>query len=211
MLLCMPLKDQAKYNEYMKKYRQWRRYGLTLHDPNEINNKYAYGKIYQIKCNLTNRIYIGSTINELDIRFKQHKSCRNVSSQIILQNNNCIIELIENYNCNSQRELCSREQFYIYNRKCINTNKSIHLFLDTLQSHNKEIVILHYHNESYKKLWITNMKMVIQEFKSRSILPRHIYEFRFVMKELLKCYFKKKVIRQMRRTELITWSYWCLN
>ena len=37
-----------------------------------------------------------------------------------------------------------------------------------------------------------NYDLVIQEFKSRSILPRHIYEFRFVMKELLKCYFKKK-------------------
>jgi hypothetical protein len=35
-------------------------------------NKYSNGKIYMLKCNLTNKVYIGSTATSLSIRLKWH-------------------------------------------------------------------------------------------------------------------------------------------
>jgi len=46
----------------------------------------------------------------------------------------------------------------------------------------------------------------IQEFKQRAILPRHIYEYRQVMKQMLKEYFRKKVLKVYDRTDLIVTS-----
>lgn len=33
---------------------------------------YNNGKIYKIKCNITNNVYIGSTVTKLESRLKRH-------------------------------------------------------------------------------------------------------------------------------------------
>lgn len=85
-------------------------------------SKYQGGKIYKIVADDTNKIYIGSTIQKLYKRFSKHKS-DNISSKELFEYPNTRIELIENYLCNSKRELDEREQYYINLNKDICINK----------------------------------------------------------------------------------------
>jgi len=97
---------------------------------------YLNGKIYKITNNVTDDIYIGSTIKTLKERFSNHK--RNYKQ--FLNGNygnvrvfklfgkfgieNCAIELIELYPCESKKELEQQESVYINNNKafCVNNN-----------------------------------------------------------------------------------------
>ena len=56
-----------------------------------------------------------------------------------------------------------------------------------------------------------DLQLVMNELTTKSILPRHIYEFRQILRQMLKTYFKKKIIRVFDKTELITlsWSNYC--
>lgn len=91
---------------------------------------YNNSKIYKIICNTTNCIYVGSTVSKLNIRLSRHKSDYNrlkngltlsyYTSFEILKNNNYEIELIENYPCNSKKELLQREGYYIRKLNCVN-------------------------------------------------------------------------------------------
>ncbi len=80
------------------------------------------GKIYKIICNITNKIYIGSTCKTLNSRISNHKndykrnlagSYGHCTSHEIIKNNDYKIELIENYPCNSKKELLEREKYFI--------------------------------------------------------------------------------------------------
>jgi hypothetical protein len=94
-------------------------------------NKYKKGKIYIIRSNYTDNIYIGCTCkDDITLRLLEHekdykkyqkgKRCY-ISSFKILQYPNYYIELIENYPCYNRKELLLRETFYIKNTKnCIN-------------------------------------------------------------------------------------------
>ena len=79
---------------------------------------YSNGKIYQLCSLLTNKIYIGSTIQSLNERLQEHKkgykyflegNGRKVYSFKMLKYSDCFIELIEDYPCNSRKELERRE------------------------------------------------------------------------------------------------------
>ncbi len=82
-------------------------------------NKYNNGKIYKIIDNTNGNIYIGSTIRSLKERLQRHKKLDCISKNII-KNGDYRIELIEDYPCNTKKELLIREQYYIDNSKCIN-------------------------------------------------------------------------------------------
>ena len=92
-----------------------------------MENKYKNGKNYQIVDIGYNRCYIGSTIQPLSKRYEHHRhtykaksSCR--SSQLFKEFgiDNCKIELLENYPCNSKEELNAREGYYIRITDCVN-------------------------------------------------------------------------------------------
>lgn len=80
---------------------------------------YQNGKIYCIRSHQTDKIYIGSTTKKyLTSRIAQHKTDYKrwivgnknyVSSYEILQYPDCYIELLENYPCESAKELHKRE------------------------------------------------------------------------------------------------------
>ena len=82
-------------------------------------NKYQNGKIYKITSKQTDDVYIGSTIQELNRRFKCHKKNR-CSSREIMKYDDAIIELIELYPSNSLEELLWRERYLFDNMECIN-------------------------------------------------------------------------------------------
>ena len=79
---------------------------------------YSKGKIYKIIDESNNDNYYGSTIQTLEDRYNTHQlfygGTYNKSKK------NCKIELVENYPCESKRELEKREQYYIDTYDCIN-------------------------------------------------------------------------------------------
>jgi hypothetical protein len=82
-------------------------------------NGYENGKIYRLTCN--GLVYYGSTKQTLNQRFKVHTAPTNrCSSKKLFELGDVEIELVENYPCNSKRELEEREKHYITNFECIN-------------------------------------------------------------------------------------------
>jgi len=85
--------------------------------------KYDNGKIYKIVSPHTEKVYIGSTIQKLCVRFSKHKNdkSKECMSRELFELGDCKIELIENYACNNSLELRKREGYYILNTpNCIN-------------------------------------------------------------------------------------------
>ena len=76
---------------------------------------YANGKIYQIECKTTGQYYIGSTVQTLAERLRQHiayahlKKC---TSWRVLEANNFEMTLIEIWPCESKVELLIREGYH---------------------------------------------------------------------------------------------------
>ncbi len=91
-------------------------------------NKYQNGQIYKIVDNTYNLCYYGSTINKLCKRMGEHrekyrKGSYNCTVKKIFDLyglENCKIELVENFPCNSRKELEAREGFFIKNNVCVN-------------------------------------------------------------------------------------------
>ena len=86
---------------------------------------YACGQIYAIRSHLTDQIYIGSTAQPLHKRFYQHKikKVNDCTSREIIKHGDAYIELIENYPCQSKKELNRREGQHIRNTEnCVNKN-----------------------------------------------------------------------------------------
>jgi len=74
---------------------------------------YTNGKIYIIRSNHTENVYVGSTRVGLSQRMAQHrgdfKRNTGLSSGEVLKHGDAYIELIEAYPCNNREELCKRE------------------------------------------------------------------------------------------------------
>ena len=94
-----------------------------------MENKYVNGKIYKIVDNTNGNIYVGSTIEKLKERLRKHKVKYKLylqgkptytSSFKILENNDYHIELLEDYPCNSKKELETKEREHIENIVCVN-------------------------------------------------------------------------------------------
>jgi len=82
---------------------------------------YDNGKIYRIRCLKTGRFYIGSTIKTLDARSYGHVEHFNfykkgygsyISSFKIIEYGNWVIELVENFPCENERDLQLREGYW---------------------------------------------------------------------------------------------------
>jgi hypothetical protein len=80
-------------------------------------NKYNNGKIYKLVCSDTNNIYIGSTIQPLNLRFNSHICRKDYASNFL---SNPKIELLFNYPCESLLELRKKEREVIDNTECVN-------------------------------------------------------------------------------------------
>ena len=78
-----------------------------------MDNKYKNGKIYKLVCDATPIVYYGSTIVSLAQRLSDHKYKRTSMSRELFDMGNVSIHLIEEYPCNSKKELESRERIYI--------------------------------------------------------------------------------------------------
>ena len=94
----------------------------------EHPNKYQSGKIYKIIDVGYTKCYIGSTTEKLSSRMAKHRytfstSKDNTASCLLFREfgiENCKIELIELYPCQSKEELYAREGFHIRTMECVN-------------------------------------------------------------------------------------------
>ena len=122
---------------------------------------YNNGKIYAITSSQTDKIYIGSTIQTLKIRFTLHKSkfkswtnnkANYITSFNIMKFDDCKIYPILLYPCNTKEELQKKEAEIMKNTmNCINKNiptrtqkeyKQDHkdYFKDYLKVYNKPVI-----------------------------------------------------------------------
>ncbi len=93
---------------------------------------YANTKIYKIVCNVTDKIYIGSTSRKyLSERLCYHKrdyelykegKCGYITSFQVLENNDYGIVLLANHPCNDKNERNAIERHYIETIECVNKN-----------------------------------------------------------------------------------------
>ena len=95
-------------------------------------NKYHNGKIYKIVDVGYNKCYIGSTVKTLSQRMAHHRHMYRKQKEGLFHNvnsfslfdefgiDNCKIELIEYYKCETKDELLRREGDHIKNTDCVN-------------------------------------------------------------------------------------------
>ena len=108
-------------------------------------NKYSHGYIYGNKCNKTNELYIGSSCMPMNIRLTKHKRdlkgymCINKysnyrSSFEVLFNEDYEMFNIEDYSCNSKKELETREALWIdkYWDRIVNKRRPVKLAYSSL-------------------------------------------------------------------------------
>lgn len=90
---------------------------------------YNNSKIYSIRSNQTDKIYIGSTTQSLSKRFSKHNcdyksyllgKYHYVTSFEICKYDDSYIELIEEFSCNNVEQLCKREGELIRSYNCVN-------------------------------------------------------------------------------------------
>lgn len=86
------------------------------------SNPYLETKIYKLTCPGYPWIYIGTTHDTLDHRFRQHASKHRswkrgkihfTASFLLFEKGPCVIELIENYPCQTKRHMLDREQHWM--------------------------------------------------------------------------------------------------
>ena len=112
---------------------------------------YSKGKIYCVRSNKTDLIYIGSTIQPLYKRFNVHKTnykryikygkINTLSYKIFELDDTPYIELITNYPCSCLDELNREEGKYIRSMDCVNKNipgRTIKEWRDDNREHIKE-------------------------------------------------------------------------
>jgi hypothetical protein len=114
------------------------------------------GTIYKITSSATPKIYIGSTIQPLHIRFLRHKysfkNNKSCTSKLILQYEDANIEELHILECESIKELRAKEQEFITLHKNVAVNIS-----GTKNSQSKE----------YKKKYLKeNQKEYQKEYRS---------------------------------------------
>ena len=99
---------------------------------------YQLGKIYEIECNISGKIYVGSTCEPTLARrlaghvgdYKRYLNGNHnyVSSFDIIKNGNYDIVLIESFTCNSKDELYAKERYWTNELDCVNRYKNQGLF-----------------------------------------------------------------------------------
>lgn len=89
-----------------------------------MSTNYENGKIYKIVSPNTKLVYYGSTVQELTVRFSDHKTKIQCTSKQIIAFGGAFIELIKNFPCSCVEDLEDEEACYIRDdwSGCVNEN-----------------------------------------------------------------------------------------
>jgi hypothetical protein len=133
-------------------------------------NKFHQGKIYRITDKGANKVYIGSTYKNLKDRFRRHRNMYHhylrghlnyVSVFMIFEEfgiENCEIQLIEAYPCETLKELRKKEGEHIIGNTCVNRKISGRSQRDWYTD-NKEYV-----QNRYKRYYEKNHERLCEAF-----------------------------------------------
>ena len=90
--------------------------------PDRREPDYSKGKIYRLDCLALS--YVGITVNTLKHRLGEHRrqSNRCSSKKLFGLGEPVIITLIEDFPCETLKELMVRERYWINQIKCVNEN-----------------------------------------------------------------------------------------
>ena len=98
-----------------------------MNSTNEKHRKdYTNGKIYQVLNNINDKVYLGSTCQQLSNRMSLHRRYSINHNGLIydemrrLGKEHFYIELIKNYPCETKDELVSTQQCYIRDSGTLN-------------------------------------------------------------------------------------------
>jgi hypothetical protein len=157
---------------------------------------YSRGKIYKIVCNITNKIYIGSTCEPTLARrlakhvsnFKDWKNGKTnkVTSFEIIEGGDYYIELLEICPCTINEELLARERFYIKSIECVNRFKN----LNCTKEDSKE----------YKKKWYNENINKIKE-NNKEYYNKNIDRIKEQKKEYFKEYYNKNIDKMKEKNK----------
>ena len=147
---------------------------------------YQNGKIYTIRSRNSDKVYIGSTCNELRKRFHEHKrhfkmwvdgKRAYVSSYEVFKDGMCYIELLEKCPCNDKNELERREGQLIRSMECVNK----HIAGRSIEE------VKEYQKEWSKEWYEKNKEKVLQKQNEYYSIP----EVKEKIKEKRKEYYQK--------------------
>jgi len=156
-----------------------------------MDSKYENGKIYRIVCNTTGKYYYGSTHITLEDRLIQHKrdfkrylnvKFSYISSFDILENNNYIIELVEEYPCSNKRDLEKQEDIYI--KKFMNDDLCVNKSRAFTTKEEKREIKKKYRKQYNKQYNKKNRDKIRERNKQKYIKNRDKYSER----DKQKCY-----------------------
>ena len=137
---------------------------------------YSKGKIYTLRSYQTDEIYIGSSINTLPKRLGKHKTDHKnwkigkqnyITSFELIKYDDCYIELLELFPCNSKAELEKKEGEYIRSMNCVNKNiagRTSKEYHKEWRKQNKE-----HHTEYNKQYYIDNIDKIKEQTKEYRI------------------------------------------
>ena len=162
-----------------------------------MSNMYSNGKIYKIVDNGYTMCYYGSTVQTLSKRLSSHKfdyvryktGCRTHLTSVFsifdtYGVENCKIELVETFPCNSKEELHRKEGQYIKESDCVNkkiagrTNRERYEDnIDKIRENSKEYRLAHQDKQmQYMKTYYQDNKEALTainkntEMNTKSIL-----------------------------------------
>jgi len=137
---------------------------------------YSKGKIYKLTCSDPELVYYGSTISPLSHRFSRHKYGFSVgtycSSAKLFERDyeNVKIELIEDYPCNSKKELTAREREHTNGKVCANDNRpsvSLEEKLETSREHSRKQYSTEEGKQKKREYYLKNREARITYQKDR--------------------------------------------
>jgi len=168
---------------------------------------YSQGKIYKIISDENDKFYIGSTIQPLYKRMYSHRnkhhSC--MSKNLGVDIKDCIIVLVEKFECKDKDELLKKERFYIekYRKEGLNiVNKLIpgRTHKQYYEDNKKKI------KEQGKEYYQKNKEKIIEqqkeyEEKNKEKILRKNKKYREKNKEKIKGYYKdnKDKIKEQKK------------
>jgi predicted GIY-YIG superfamily endonuclease len=129
---------------------------------------YKNGKIYVIRSSKTDRIYIGSTTQQLFKRFYEHKTKSHSKQlkELMEQYDDFYIELMELCPCNTRSELLKRENELIRENKelCINIiGNSRNIATKHYLKKNGDLISHTYDNGEYNRIYYLKHKDKLTE------------------------------------------------
>lgn len=154
------------------------------------------GKIYVIRAPGTEKIYIGSTLQSLDDRLREHRmktafNKNTCSSKQLIEIPGHYIELLENFPCNTRTELRRREGWHIRLHGGHAVNKNIagrtqqEYIAEHIETYRKRALNWYYCNKERRKAYDESIKEKRKEYQ-KAYYQAFVKPARIAIRESLK-------------------------